>query len=285
MPRAAFPAFELHPDVWLIVGTIAAAYAIALVRLAPAHAPEPRRPATRLQITCFTAGLVTMWIASDWPIHELGERYLYSIHMVQHLTYSLVCAPLLLLGMPAWLTRLSLERSHLLGIVRVLSRFVPAMIVYNVVVIVTHVPAVVSWGLRNGVAHFSLHALLLTSSLIVWMPVVSPLPDVPRLQPPLRMLYLFTQSVLPTIPASFLAYGTHPLYKDYEHFARLWGISVESDQNIAGTIMKTGAGLVLWVVIAIVFFRWFASEDTNTRPVSRKLSRDLDRDLLGLHHP
>src|SRR5437016_5179107 len=122
MPRATFPAFEAHPDVWLIVGALAAAYAVALVRLGPLHAPDPRRPATRFQIGCFAAGVLTVWLASDWPIHELGERYLYSIHMVQHLTYSLVCAPFLLLGTPAWLARLVLERLHLLAVVRWLGR-------------------------------------------------------------------------------------------------------------------------------------------------------------------
>jgi putative membrane protein len=283
MPRAPFPAFEIHPDVWLIVGAIAAAYVVALVRLGPLYAPNPQRPATRLQMTCFGASMLTMFVASEWPIHELGERYLFSIHMVQHLTYSLVCAPLLLLGTPAWLARLVLERLHLLRVVRVLSRFVPAMIVYNVVLIVTHTPAVVSWGLGSGVAHFSLHALLLLSSLIVWMPVVSPLPEVPRLQPPLRMAFLFMQSVLPTIPAAFLAYGSSPLYKDYEHYARLWGISVGSDESMAGAVMKTAGGVVLWIVIAIVFFRWFAAEESTSGPVRRKLSRDLDRELLGLH--
>jgi putative membrane protein len=282
MPRAPFPPYEIHPDVWLIVGGIAAAYVVALVRLGPLYAPDAKRPATRLQMMCFGAGMLAMLVASEWPIHELGERYLFSIHMVQHLTYSLVCAPLLLLGTPAWLARLVLERTRLLGVVRVLSRFLPAMIIYNIVLVVTHTPAVVSWGLRSGVAHFSLHTLLLVSSLIVWMPVVSPLPEVPRLQPPLRMVYLFAQSILPTVPSAFLAYGTHPLYKDYEHFGRLWGISAGSDEQIAGAIMKTGAGVVLWIMIAIVFFRWFATEESTSGPVRRKVSRDLDRELLGL---
>ena len=56
------------------------------------------------------------------------------------------------------------------------------------------------------------------SSLIVWMPLLSPLPEVPRLQPLARMLFLFLQSVVPTVPASFLTFGDHPLYKFYETF-------------------------------------------------------------------
>ncbi len=282
--RAPFPAFEAHPDVWLIVGGLVASYAIAIVRLGPLHAPKGDQIVSRLQLICFGAGAAAMLVASDWPIHELGERYLYSIHMVQHLTYSMVCAPLLLLGTPTWLARLILDRLHLMGVMRRLARFFPATLIFNLVLVLMHVPATVSLGLRNGLIHFGLHTIVLLSALIVWMPVISPLPEVPRLTPPLRMMYLFLQGVLPTLPAAFLSYGAHPLYTDYEHFGRLWGISALSDQNVAGIIMKTGAGVVSWIVITIVFFRWNAAEESTSRPVPRKVARDLDRDLLGLHH-
>ena len=70
----------------------------------------------------------------------------------------------------------------------------------------------------------------------------------PRLQPLLRMLFLFLQAVVPTIPASFLTFGDHPLYQFYEHVPRLYGgLSALDDMRIAGLIMKIGAGVVLWV--------------------------------------
>jgi putative membrane protein len=283
--RVGLPAWEPHPDVWLIVGAIAAAYYVALTRLGPRYAPAGHAVASRLQYVSFGAGCAALWLASDWPIHELGERYLFSIHMVQHLTYSMVAAPLLILGTPAWLARLTLQRTHLLGAMRYFARFLPAMVLFNLVLVATHIPAVVSAGLANGLVHFGLHSLILLSAIVVWMPLVSPLPEVPRLYAPLAMFYLFLQSVLPTVPAAFLSYGAHPLYRDYEGFARLWGISASSDQNIAGIIMKTGAGVVLWGLIAIVFFRWHDAEELSSRPVSRQVARQLDRDLLELDRP
>src|SRR5262249_54792145 len=105
MPLAvAFPKWTPHPDVWLIVGLIAAGYAIAMVPLGPRLAPGGQ-VVTRFQVACFSLGLLAMWIASDWPIHDIAERYNYSVHMVQHLTFSMVSAPLVLLGTPAWLAR------------------------------------------------------------------------------------------------------------------------------------------------------------------------------------
>jgi putative membrane protein len=109
--------------------------------------------------------------------------------------------------------------------------------------------------------HFVAHAVLLTSAVLMWMPVASPLPEVPRATPPMQMLYLFLQTVVPTVPASFLTFGSHPLYQIYETFPRLWGVSALDDQQTAGLIMKIAAGLYLWVVIAAIFFRWYAREE------------------------
>ncbi len=112
-----------------------------------------------------------------------------------------------------------LRPAWLFSTVRTLSRFIPALLIFNVVLVFTHWPLVVDAALHSGFVHFAVHALLLVSSLIVWMPIVSPLPEIPRLQPVMQMLYLFAWSVVPTVPASFLTFGSSPLYKFYEHGA------------------------------------------------------------------
>ena len=124
--------------------------------------------------------------------------------------------------------------------------------------------------------------MIFLSSLIVWMPLLSPLPEVPRLPPLGRMLFLFLQSIVPTVPASFLTFGAHPLYSFYDHVPRLW-TSPRSDMQVAGVIMKIGVGLTLWVIIAILFFRWYSAEEAPTP--SRRVSRDLERELMGLREP
>jgi putative membrane protein len=276
----AFPAWAPHPEVWLLVGAIAAGYAVALKRLGPRLAPTGSAVVTRFQIATFSAGLLAVWIASDWPIHDLGERYFFWVHMVQHTTYAIIAAPLLLMGTPAWLARWLLSPRWLLRTVRYMSRLIPATLIFNFVIIVTHIPVVVDASLHHALLHFSLHALILVSSLIVWMPLLSPLPEVPRLQPLARMLFLFLQSVVPTVPASFLTFGDHPLYKFYETVPRLWGISALDDMRFAGLIMKILVGFSLWITITVVFFRWYNAEETGSP--ARRVSRDLDRELMEL---
>ena len=276
-----FPSWTPHPDVWLLVAVIAAGYAFAIKRLGPRLAPTGTPVVTRFQLATFSAGVFALWIASDWPIHDLGERYLFSVHMVQHTVYSIIAAPLLLMGTPAWLARWVLSPRWLLRTVRYLSRLIPATIVFNLVIIVTHTPVVVNAALNHALIHFGIHALIVVSSLIVWMPLLSPLPEVPRLQPLVRMLFLFLQSVVPTVPASFLTFGDHPLYHFYEHVPRLWDIAAIDDMRMAGLIMKIFVGFSLWITIAIIFFRWYNAEETGTA-LHRRASRDLDRELMGL---
>ncbi len=286
--RVGFPAWQAHPEVWLIVGLVTAGYFIAVQRVGPLLVAPGNAVVQRRHVVSFALAIGALWLASDYPVHDLAERYLFSVHMTQHLLYSMVVAPLLIRASPAWLVRWIMQRLHALRFVQTLTRFFPAVLLFNVVLAVTHIPAVVSAGLNNGFTHVGLHSLILGSGIILWMPVLSPIAEVPRFSPPLQMLYLFLQSVLPTIPAAFLAYGDHAVYRDYEKFDRLWGISVHTDQIVAGLLMKTGAGLMLWIVIAIVFFRWFAAEEGPVRrPRSTVLptSVEIDRDLLGLSQP
>jgi putative membrane protein len=91
------------------------------------------------------------------------------------------------------------------------------------------------------------------------------------------MLYLFLQSIVPTVPASFLTFSTGSLYSSYAALPHPW-IGVVTDQRIAGLIMKIGGGLLLWAVIAVIFFRWNAKEERGD--VAAELTwEDFERDL------
>jgi putative membrane protein len=98
---------------------------------------------------------------------------------------------------------------------------------------------------------------------VMWWPVMSPLPEMPALTPPGQMMYLFLQSLAPTIPASFLTFGHTLIYPVYGTFPRIWGISALTDQLLAGLEMKILGGFVLWGFITVIFFRWHAREERD----------------------
>lgn len=274
-----FPAWEPNPDVWIVIGLFAVGYATAVVRLGPRLSPAGQPAVSRFQVTCWSLGVFAMWLASDWPIHDVAEQSLYSAHMVQHLIFTLVAAPLLLLGTPAWLLRWILSPPWLFHAVRWMARFLPAVILYNLVLVLFHWPAMVELTLGNGLAHFVAHVIIVVSSLIVWLPILSPLPEIPRLVPVAQMVYLFLQSVVPTIPASFLTFGQTPLYRVYEGLPHLYGATTLQDQQVAGLIMKLGAGLLIWGIIAVVFFRWASEEERADRSLDPPGWQDLEQQL------
>ena len=114
----------------------------------------------------------------------------------------------------------------------------------------------------------------------MWAPVTAPLPELRPLAPPAQMLYLFLQSIVPTVPASFLVFAERPIYRFYEHVPRLWSLSAAEDQRIAGLLMKIGGGLLLWMIIAVLFFKWHSAEEENEKQARhwRALERELEGD-------
>ena len=263
LAAVGFPHWHFHPDVWLLVVVLEGAFLLAMRRERARRGPGADPPVSAGQVAAFTGGVVALWLASDWPVHDLAEGYLYSVHMVQHLVMTLVAALLLVAGTPGWMARRLLKPRAVMATVRFLARPVPGLIQFNTVMVLSHWPEVVEATVRFHALHFVAHAVLLVSAVLMWLPVVSNLPEVPRLPPMLRMMYLFLQTIIPTVPASFLTFGTKPLYPIYAEFPRLWGISALDDQLVAGLIMKVGAGFYLWIVIATIFFRWYNSEERD----------------------
>jgi len=273
------PPFHLHLDVLAVLGAVLFVYLSQAARHERATGEVLERRRRRL----FLGGIAALVVAATWPVHDLAERYLYSVHMVQHMLFIFVGAPLLLAGTPPWMWRAILRPAWIRAVWSTLTRPVVALIVANAVLLFTHWPEIVSLSVRSELAHFSLHALVLGSAIVMWWPVLSPLPELPALSAPGQMLYLFFQSLAPTIPASFLTFGTTPLYPVYATFPRIWGISAIDDQLIAGLVMKLVGGAILWVVITVVFFRWARQEQTEGwdelkfRNVEREIRSGLRR--------
>jgi putative membrane protein len=103
---------------------------------------------------------------------------------------------------------------------------------------------------------------MLLVSLNMWIPVIGLTKEIKQLSDPGKIAYLFMQSLLPTIPASFLAFGTEPLYSAYLEVDNIFNVSVINDQTMAGLVLKLGGGLILWIFILITWMKWYKTEKT-----------------------
>lgn len=258
--------WHAHPDVVAVSAVLVVGYYLAFTRLGPRLTPPGSLVVTRRQLVWLGLAIGGFWVMSEWPVHDLSEGYLYSVHMVQHLVYTLILPPMFIWGTPRWLWRWLLR--PILPAFRLLTRPLLALLLFNAVIAASHWTALVSAAVRSGPMHLGQHAVLVATAFLMWWPVLSPLAELPRLVPPLQMGYLFLQSLVPTVPASFLTMAEGPIYRIYGEFPRTLGLSVVADQQIAGAIMKIGGAAILWAGIVVVFFRWFAEEDRrpSTRP-------------------
>jgi putative membrane protein len=140
--------------------------------------------------------------------------------------------------------------------VNFLTKPVVAGLLFNCVIMVTHIPQMVNRSVSNGPLHYSLHVLVVTSALLMWFPICGP--DRSRhLGYGGKMIYLFLMSVVPTVPAAWLTFADGAVYKHYDIAVRVWGLSVTTDQQLAGAIMKTGGSIYLWTIVVVIFFRRF----------------------------
>jgi putative membrane protein len=272
---ADFWAWVPHPEVWVLIGGLIGLYTYAVRVIAPNALPAGRAAVTRRQVGFFAAGTLVLWLASDWPVHDIGERYLYLVHMVQHLVLTLVVPPLMLLATPEWLARLVVGKGRVDRWMHRLARPVIAAVLFNGLVLLSHAPFVVNRASEDGLFHYGLHTALVVSAFLMWIPVCGPFPEL-RISMPAQMLYLFSMSIVPTVPGAWLTFADGAVYRTYDIPARLWNISVTHDQQVAGLIMKLAGGTYLWILIAYIFFTW-ASRHQSVDPLGETLS---ERDVL-----
>ena len=269
--------WQPHPETWLLVSVLVIAYVSAVSFVGPKLAPPGKVVATTAQKSCFLLGVFALLLAEAWPLHEIAEQYLFSGHMVQHILFAFVAPPLLLLGIPVWMFRALLGKGLRFEIFRFLSKPAIGFLMFNMVIAAMHWSPVVNLQSSSALFHFAFHLTMITAGLCMWTNVVTPLPELGRMSEPVKMMYLFLTSIIPTVPASFLTFSESSFYSTYAEAPRLWGISVITDQRVAGLLMKIGAGLLLWGVIAVMFFRWYAREESNSvEPVEWQ---DFEREL------
>ncbi len=247
--------WRAYPGVWLIVLLLAVGYAVGL--RAMRRRGESAPPA---HIASFTLGVLVLWLASDWPIGALGAGYLVSVHTAQYLLYTLVAAPLLLHGFPEPLLRRCTAAGPPRAIARAASRPLVAFLVFNVVMLGTHLPPVVDGLGESQLGTFAIDMAWLVSGLFFWWPVLVPLPELRALPYPGRILYLVLNVFIPTVPASFLTFADYPLYALYELAPPIEGISAVTDQRVAGLLMKVVGGFVIFGAASVLFFKWHAAE-------------------------
>jgi len=241
----------------LLIGTLVAvawAYALAIgpwrFRLMPGAA-FPRR-----ESCWFAAALVLFYGAVGSPLDQLGERFLFSAHMVQHMVIIYGVAPLVYAGTPLWLVDALLHVRGVRSVVRIFNRPVVAGVMFAFVLSLWHVPAAYDYVLRHRLLHVVQHLTFFAFALVWWWPLLSRSSVLPRLPPGPQILYLVGSGALQMPLIAFFAFSRTVLYPTYEFAPRLLDLTPRDDQILGGALMGVGGTFITLGLIAAAFFRW-----------------------------
>ena len=261
--------------------------AATLYWLGGRHNERPRSSAAdRWRTTSFVAGLATIVVALDSPIHHLADELLW-VHMVQHMLLVLVAPPLLALarpwnrmwhGLPLGFRRTTariVARSPRLAPLRRTARFlgdpVPSWLFFNVTFVAWHLPAAYDATLYSQPVHVLEHATFFATGLLFWTRVI----DSPPWRSPLgdlgRAVYVGLALVASWVLAIVLALAPSPLYEPYaEQASRPGGISALADQHLAAGMMWVPGSIPFTIAIVFLAYRWLeptrALPPPDTRP-------------------
>lgn len=219
-------------------------------------AQSPNRPIARSRRVSFYGALAVIFLSLNGWLHDLSDWYLFSAHMVQHLLLTILMPPLLLFGVPGWMLRPLLRRRFTGMLARALTRPKVCFAAFQGVVAAWHLPLLYNSAMASHEVHILMHLMFMASAVMLWWPVLSQLPELPRLSYPMQMLYLFLNTLPMSVVAVYITYSQTLLYPAYSAAPRILGLTPMQDQLLGGLIMWIPGGLVFMAVITVIFFRW-----------------------------
>jgi putative membrane protein len=264
----------------VVVGAVVVWHEIGLFRLARRSRPERTRE-RRIRSLWFYSGLLVLLLAVASPLDYWSDAY-FMVHMIQHLLLMFAAPSLVVAGAPGQplLDALpgrsgkAVTRSVLAGgwsrPLRALFRFVSgpvvAVVLFNLAMIVWHIPAAFNLAAVNSAVHIWLeHGTFFATGVLFWLQFIPSPPFRSRMPALGRVAALLATNVVMIFIAMTLSiFATHAIYAPYGHVP---GVTLPSfaDQQIGAAILWVCGDF--WALpTMIVTIRKLLSDETGLGP-------------------
>jgi putative membrane protein len=184
--------------------------------------------------------------------------------MVQHLLLTLLMPPLLLAGIPGWMLRPVTSHRFVAPVARFLTRPAICFTIFNLVIAGWHLPPLYNAAMADHNIHILEHVMMMTGAVLMWWPLMSQLPELPRLAYPAQMLYSFLMTLPMSIVAIYIVMADRVLYPAYSAAPRILPLSPLEDQLLGALIMWIPGGIIFYIIMTVVFFKWNARGEDST---------------------
>jgi cytochrome c oxidase assembly factor CtaG len=234
-------------------------------------------PWTRIPL--FVTGVLVTLLAIVSPIDAIGESYLQSVHMLQHvliadlgiaLTVVAVRGPLVVFLLPRDLLVPLARSGRLRRALRVVMRPGISYAIWVVVLVSWHVPSLYEAALHHPAVHDLMHLSFVVGGLLMWTQIVDPARH-HRLTLNERVGYTALVFCTGQIMAYVILFDFKPLFSTYVHQpVRLLGLSPLTDQKLAGVVMMVEQVLTVGLAFVLLLLAARRERDEVAAPVAHQ---------------
>jgi putative membrane protein len=207
------------------------------------------RAVPRWRQWCFQGGVLLMIVTLASPLGHVAE-HLFWAHMVEHLILSDAGALLVVLGLTGPVLAPVL-RIRLFDRLRVLAHPLVALPLWALNLYLWHVPPLHEAAVTHSAVHALQHLGFVFFGVNVWMCLFGPLPMPAWFGTAWKAAYIIAVRLVGAVLANALLFGGDAFYDVYRAGEASFGISPESDQVAAGSIMMVEESL-----LTICLFGW-----------------------------
>ena len=262
------PAWTWPPVVVVCLLLTAGIYSLGISKMLRSDAKSSLR---RIAVLYFVLGWISLVVALDSPIHEIGEQ-LFWVHMTQHEILMLISAPLFVFGRPLIPLLFALplswrERAAALGRTKAfrkawntISTPIVAWVLSAIALWIWHIPWLFDQALQSDWIHAAQHTTFLVTALLFWWPLAN---RTSALDYGAGVAYVFTTALHTSVLGALLTFAPRVWYSSYLATAFAWHITALEDQQLGGLIMWIPAGTLLLIVALVLLFKWMNESDAR----------------------
>lgn len=240
----------------------------------------------------FYIGLLLLYAVKGAPI-DLLSHIMLSAHMAQLAVYYLIFPILIIKGIPAWLWDKFISIRFIKPVFKILTLPLVAMLVFNGLFSLFHMPAIFDFAKSAKSVHVTISLIILVAAFMMWWPIVTPVKKMDKLNPLLKIGYIFVNGALITPACALIIFASTPLFSAYSSDGAwmqamslcvpadvLDGLapsisgaemfspfSTVEDQQLGGIIMQTLIQIIYGFMIGRVFFTWFSKRSNTIDPL------------------
>ena len=281
----------------IVVALVVVVYELGLANLRRRSLPARTRK-RRLRSLFFYGGLLLLMIAVMSPIDYWADDYFF-VHMIEHILIAFF-APILIVAGAPWLPlvhgmpvgpRRRLIRFLLLGRLspafrragRVVVNPWTALVSFNAVMVLWHIPAFFDAAEENQLIHLGLmHTSFFVTGVLFWLQIVPSHPFRMKASPLWQVGAIISTNVVMFVMAMVLSlFSATSWYSVYAHVPGV-SLSPYADQQIGAAILWICGDFWAVPALAVTIRRAIDSDEGFSLGVDRLLHRDPGPSLEAL---